>query len=520
MLNNEALNRVASRSGLDVRSEPRGARQRPSDVSVVFVELNEADRHFLEKFIKAGKLPTLARMRSAGAFVRTRVPGWSFKDARSWREIMPWIIWPSVYTGLSPAEHGIVAFGQDTSSIRGKCIWDVLDQKGLSVGVLGSLLSYPPRNGGHAAFYVPENLADDAACFPPEVRPLQEFCVAASRSYSESALAQALQSLGSLLRSPRSGVSLKTLARVLGQVPSELLVGKTREPERAMLLSYLVFDAFKKLYRQHRPRFASLHLNHVAYMQHRYWRAAEPQRFPDGLSETDARFFTSPTERSLYEQKLAPCIERSFVYTDRQLAELCELVDDGTLIVVGTGLGQGPVDPIDGIHNPVVRLIRERELFDAVGLTDYRVLHQMNPDLTITFADEAAATRAKPIVEGFQVHPGESLFEVDQRSNQLFCEFRMPRGLFGKTKRVFIMHAARPELRFSFARHVSQHPTNDQSTAQHHDGGWLLVWGKGRKVSPLRESLSVMEVAPALLSLYGIEPQPWQTFDAPAFALS
>lgn len=520
MLDHEAPNGVAARPGIDIGREPHAARRGHSDVSVVFVEINEADRHFLEKFIQANKLPTFSRMRSEGSFVRTHVPGWSFKDARSWREIMPWIIWPSVYTGLSPAQHGIVAFGQDTSTILGKCIWDVLDRHGLSVGVLGSLLSYPPRNDGHAAFYVPENLADDAACFPPEARPLQEFCVASSRNYSEGLISQAVLSLDSLLRSRRSGVSLQTLARVLGQLPSELLLGKTREPERAMLLSYLVFDAFKYLYRQHRPRFASLHMNHIAYMQHRYWRAAEPERFPEGLSETDARFFTSTVQRSLYERKLRRWIERSFVYTDRQLAELCELADERTLIVVGTGLGQRPVDPIDGIHNPVVRLIREREFFDAAGLTDYRVLHQMNPDLTITFADEPAAVRAKPVVEGFQVRSGEPLFQVDQRRHQLFCEFVMPRGLFGKTTGVFITHAKRPELRFSFARHVSQHSTNDQSTAQHHDAGWLLLWGKGRKVTALRESLSVMEVAPALLALYGIEPQPWQTLDAPAFVLS
>jgi type I phosphodiesterase/nucleotide pyrophosphatase len=517
MLENEAPNGVPGvTQGLVGRPE-RGAH---SDVSIIMVEINEADRHFLEKLIKQGKLPTFARMRSTGAFVRTRVPGWSFKDARSWRQIMPWIIWPSVYTGLSPEEHGIVAFGQDTSSIRGKCIWDVLDRHGLSVGVLGSLLSYPPRNQGHAAFYIPESLADDADCFPAEARPLQSFCVAASRNYSENMLSHAARGLYQLLRSRRSGVSLETLARVLAQIPSERLLGKTREPERAMLLSYLVFDAFKHLWRQHRPRFASVHMNHVAYMQHRYWRAAEPERFSEGLSETDARFFSSAAGRSAYEQKLQPWIERSFVHTDRQLAELCELADDKTLIVVGSGLGQRPVDPVDGIHNPVVRLIREREFFDAVGLGEYRVLHQMNPDLTITFPDEQAASRAKPIVEGFEVRPGEPLFNVEQGQHQLFCEFVMPRGLFGKTDGVFIRHAARRELAFPFARHVSQHPTNDQSTAQHHDGGWLMLWGKGRKVTALRDTLAVTEVAPALLSLYGIEPQPWQRRDAPAFTLS
>lgn len=488
-----------------------------AELSILFVEINEADRHFLDTFIAEGKLPTLARMTREGALLSTTIPGWEYRDERSFREIMPWIIWPTLYTGIPAHEHGIVAFGQDTSAITGKCIWDVLDQHGLSTGVLGSLLSYPPRTHGHAAFYIPESLADDADCFPAEARPLQEFCVASSRGYSEDFAAQALASLGHLARTPRCGVRLRTLARVVGQLPIEKLLGKTHEPERAMLLSYLVFDAYKHLVKKHRPRFASIHMNHVAYMQHRYWRAAEPTRFPAELSETDARFFAAPRERDAYERKLGRRIEQAFAYTDQQLAELIELAGDDTMIVVGTGLGQAPVDPVAGIHNPVVRLVRERDLFDGAGLRDYRVLHQMNPDLTITFADAAAAERAEAIVGGFHVHPGQPLFVVMRARHQLFCEFVMPRGLFGKTDGVLIRHAARPELAFAFGDHVSQHPTNDQSTAQHRDEGWLLLWHKGgRQVRALRPSISVTEVAPALLGLYGIAPQPWQSLEAPA----
>jgi hypothetical protein len=73
------------------------APRRPApEVSLVCFEINEAERHFLEKFIQAGKLPTLARMPAEGGHVR----------------------WPAV---------------------------------------LGSLLSYPPRNHGHAVFYIREN---------------------------------------------------------------------------------------------------------------------------------------------------------------------------------------------------------------------------------------------------------------------------------------------------------------------------------------------------------------------------
>src|SRR5688572_33152083 len=103
------------------------------------------------------------------------------------------------------------------------------------------------------------------------------------------------------------------------------------------------------------------------------------------------------------------------------------------------------------------------------------------------------------MLEGFFVSAGRPLFKVGQRGHQLFCEFVMPRGLFGRTEGVSIAHAERPDLKFPFAHHVSQHLTNDQSTAQHRDAGWLLVWGKGRQVTALRNSLTVTEVAPALL---------------------
>jgi hypothetical protein len=237
--------------------------------------------------------------------VTTRIPTWQPTAPKAWRDISPWIIWPSLYTGLAPNEHGIAAFGQDSSSLRGRCIWDVLDAHGVSVGVCGSLMSFPPRSAGNARFYIPESLAEEAACFPDEARPAQEFCVFTARNYSESFGPKAVEALRLLLRTPKSGVRFDTLLRILSQPAREALIGSWREPERAMLHSYIVFDAFRKLFRRYRPHFATVHMNHVAYMQHRFWRAAEPERFERTLSETDSRFFRNTEARDRYERKLS-----------------------------------------------------------------------------------------------------------------------------------------------------------------------------------------------------------------------
>jgi hypothetical protein len=480
---------------------------------VIFFELNEAERHFLERFVEAGRLPNFRRALEQGALVRTRVPGFDAGQEKAWRAISPWIVWPSVYTGLTPEQHGLVGFGQDPAAIIGRCVWDVLDQAGISTGVLGSLMSYPPRNAGSAAWYVPESLADTAECFPDEARPLQEFCVHAARNYSESFSSSALRSLVLLSRTRRSGVRAGTIARTLFQVPRELVRGAAAVPERAMLHSYLTRDAFLALYRRHRPAYASVHMNHVAYVQHRYWRAAEPERFADELSPTDQRFFPDVAARKRYESDFAGWIEKSFAWSDRFLGELLELADERTVILVGTGLGQRPFDPAREIHNPVVRLVRERELFDRIGLAGYTVLHQMNPDVTVNFADAAAAERAARLFGGLQAVPGEPLFAVQRRGAQVFLELDMPRRE-EPGQRFTIRHRELPELAVDLGHHLHEHKTADQSTAHHKDSGWLLCVSPGARVVAPEPVVRVTDVAPTILSLFGLPPAPWMPADA------
>jgi len=477
---------------------------------VLFLELNEADLYWIDKLAAAGKLPIFRRLLDEGVCLRTSIPDFDASADRAWRTITPWIIWPSVYTGMKPREHGIIAFGQDTTPIQGRCIWDVLDKAGVQTGVFGSLLSFPPRSAGAARYYVPESLADDPECFPDEARPVQEFSVFTSRNYSESFAGQAVEATRLLVRSMKSGVRPGTVLRTLLQMPCELLRGDAHVPERAMIQSYILTDAFKHLYARHRPRFATLHLNNVAYMQHRYWRAAEPDRFRDELSVTDQRFFDTVAERKAYEQRFARWIERSLIWTDRLLDDLLELAGDDAILVIGTALGQKPHDPVHQIHNPVVRLVRENELFAALGVAGAQVLTQMNPDVSLTLPDEATAARAADALRGLYVHPGRPLFEVERRGRQVFLELLMPRRRKGEALPP-IRHLARADFEAPFERHVHEHKTNDQSTAQHDEPGFLLAYSKRRMLELVRQQIPVTDIAPTILSWYGIAPQPWMT---------
>jgi hypothetical protein len=140
----------------------------------------------------------------------------------------------------------------------------------------------------------------------------------------------------------------------------------------------------------------------------------------------------------------------------------------------------------------------------------------MNPDVTINFGDEDAARRGVELLAGLFVLEHEALFEVQRRGAQVFCELNMPRRE-ARDQRFRIRHRGLAGWTAAFERHVEEHGTADQSTAHHKDSGWILAWSKGRRIEAKREVASVTAVAPSLLDLYGIAPQPWMREDPEPF---
>ena len=285
----------------------------------------------------------------------------------------------------------------------------------------------PARNAGAACYYVPESLADDPECFPDEARPVQEFSVFTSRNYSESFAGHAVEATRLLLGSMKSGVRPGTVAadaaadaartRSRRRPGSRARDDPVVHPDGRVQAPVFPLPA---AVRDPAPQQRRLHAASVL-------EGGGARPLPRRAQRTDQRFFDTVDERRAYEQRFADRIERSLVWTDALLGELLELAGDDAILVVGTALGQKPHDPVHEIHNPVVRLVREDELFASLGFPDAQVLSQMNPDVSLTLADEATAERAVEAVRGLYVHPGKPLFEVERRGRQVFLELLMPR---------------------------------------------------------------------------------------------
>ena len=475
-------------------------------MAVLLIELNEATAHFVERFVAEGKLPHFSKMRAEGTVVRTHIPGVAANDPRFTRKTSPWIVWPSLYTGLRADAHELLAFGQDTHHLVGKYLWDVLGAAGLRYGIFGSLNSFPPRPD--AAFYVPESLADTADCIPQRLCSLQKFFLFGAHHYSESSLIRFLPAAWALGRASGTAVSLITAAQAFAQLPLEFALGEAQRMKRAMLHSILVADAFTRIYRRTRPDFATVHFNHVAYYQHRYWRAREPERFKRELSSTDRRFYRDVGERERDEVRYGVTIDRAYVWSDDFIGRMMDMLAPGDTLLLASGLSQRPYDPAGDIHNPVVRFVQAERFFAALGMDDVCIHYEMNPDLTLSCAGDARAADCESIIRDLVWDDGSPLFYCQRRRHQIFLEFDVPPRVEQQPD-ALIRHRSKNDFRASGRDHIWQSPHNEQSTAHHDEQGLLYAWRKGTPIKAERSDALVTEIAPAILAMFGMAPCAW-----------
>jgi hypothetical protein len=287
---------------------------------VLLIEVNEVTWNLIDPLIEKGELPTFAMLKREGASAAPLSV-----DLPPMLE--PWITWTTVYTGRPQPDHKVEFLQQPPETIKAKRIWEICDEAGLSVGVYGSLCSWPPRQV--KGFYVPDTFAQDTSTYPQSLQPIQKLNLTYTRSIrlpsdEEGFLFKA--KLGAKLIS--LGLSAGTITRIVDQLARERRKPKTRW-QRVALQPFVNFDFFSRLYRRHRPAFASFHTNHVAHYMHTYWKAMQPEIFPQETTEE---------ERQTYGH----AIEHGYRTADELLKRMMRLLDNDTVMVVASSMGQKP----------------------------------------------------------------------------------------------------------------------------------------------------------------------------------
>jgi hypothetical protein len=456
---------------------------------VLLLEFNEINWPVVDRLIEergAGFLPNFVRLREQGA--------WAQQSAVERPPLLdPWITWVTLHTGVSPAVHGASVLEQDSETISAKRTWQYVAEAGRSVGVFGSISAYPPKP--LKGFMVPGPFAPSDDTFPDSLRPVQ----AINRRYT--------QAHNKTSRSPGVVEGLRIGSRLLGlglrpstclRVAAQLLrerVSPHMRWRRVSLQPLMNFDFFDKLYRRERPDFATWHSNHAAHYMHHYWRAWDDSNFPSKAP---------PGER----EKFGDAVPYGYRICDELLGRAMRLIDDQTVLVLASSMGQQPYVSEKYDQGKIVVRIKDigtlLEVIGRDGITD--VLPTMVPQWNLTVPDAKRRMEVRNQFEGVrrivrgQEEPGFSVSETGQILTIT------PMGLAREPKGVeylFPGAAGRPAMRQPLERLFAvDTPTVKQG--MHHINGVLAFYGKGIQRGKNLPPCTNLDVAPTLLSLMGL----------------
>lgn len=449
--------------------------------NVLLVELNEVTWDLIDPLIEQGKLPTFARLKREGVWgspVSVDLPP----------DLNPWVTWTTVYTGRSREAHNVTFLQQPPETITAQRIWELAAERGVKVGVYGSLCSWPPR--AVDGFYVPDTFAPDPSTYPERLRPIQELNLTYTRSVRLETEQDGLL-FKARLGKKLLGLGLKpgTISRITRQLAAERVKPELRW-RRVALQPIVNFDFFSRLYRQYRPGLATFHTNHVAHYMHTYWRAMRPDIFPQQTAADEVQTFGG-------------AIEHGYRVADELLSKMLGLLDDKTILVVASSMGQKPF---------ISRLEKGKRVFQVRSLD--RLLAILGVEgqarALATMSDEfviyAETTELRDKIMGalktaYVDAPDRPLFSTQTVENSITVTLSHYDETHADSLCYFPRGQRSEPVRFDDLIYSS----GESKSGCHDPKGVLLVYGPGVARGARLGDCNNLDIAPTLLRLLGLQ---------------
>lgn len=458
--------------------------------NIVVFELNEVPWEILDDYVVARPTSSLARV-LARSHCYTSM-------AADRGNLSPWTTWPTLHRGVNDEQHMIASFGQDRRDVDRQFppIWSLLHDAGVTVGVCGTLHTYPaPVDLDSYAFYLPDAFASEPVAYPPELVDFQRFNLAMSRESARNVDTHIdmRDGIAVFLHSRRLGIRPTTYAALGKQ-----LLAERRRPamsnRRRTYQSVLLFDIFARQLTRSRPRFSTFFTNHLASAMHRYWAAHRPDDYEEfGLGPDWVEAFRD--EVLWATGQAADMIERLANYVD---------ANPGSQLWIASSMGQRAT-MAEALETQLYLTHPDRFL-EAMGLPG-RDAWQQRPAMLPHFNLVVEPEYADALDEALRtVSVGGQALLVKRSDDGFFSIEFGQMNLHDQVDAVTIAGVSRPIA--SLGLETVEIEDRSGTTAYHVPEGILAVYDPARPpaVNGSRPEVSVLEVAPALLRTLGVEP--------------
>jgi predicted AlkP superfamily phosphohydrolase/phosphomutase len=286
------------------------------DKKILFIGLDGASKRIIDRMIMRNELPTIGRLISTGSY---------FHSSHAFKPCASPVIWTSMSSGKKPDKHGIKGFYDNSYSLTAKRIWEIFDDLGFPVGVMGHFLTWPPQKV-HDGFIIPNILALGKECYPEKYGFLWEL-THDTESDKKISIQRLMKYFGACYR---NGIRLTTFFEVaLGFIKKKLPF--LEDLDRISFISSIGMrtkfyrDIFIHLYRSFKPKYAYFHVHLIDTYSHHYWQYLEPELY-DNVPRNEVR---------RYGQK----IYNAYRNADSIIQNILDAIDPNTLVVIASDHG-------------------------------------------------------------------------------------------------------------------------------------------------------------------------------------
>lgn|GEM_PF-5366081 len=235
--------------------------------------IDAVDHEIVVDLMSRGKLPSISSLTEQGAFgpFETEQP------------IISPVLWTTIATGKGREAHGVDGFYNTSDHVRVKRLWDILVERGWSIGLFRWLVTWPPPEEVNG-FWIPDQMSRDGRAVPPEyglINELRDLVKGrVSGTGSNAGKLGITRYAWPLLRlGVRGSTVLSLLRHGLAWAPELSHSGPHRYLFMRKVEMELNCDLFLELLRTSEPEFAAFYDNSVDMVGHRYWDLKAPADF-------------------------------------------------------------------------------------------------------------------------------------------------------------------------------------------------------------------------------------------------
>lgn len=360
---------------------------------LIFIELNEINFDAVNFYIKRGiHLPGFKKLFEKGII--------NTKSESEYKNLEPWIQWPSVHTGKTFDEHKVFRLGDFVDSTDEQ-FFEQVEKAGYSVGAVSPMNA--TNRLKNPAYFIPDPWTQTPCDNSFLSRSITNAIIQAVNDNSKSKLTfRTIFSLGLafvvLVKPTRYTSMLKYAFNTIG-----------KPWRKALFLDMLLYEIHKTLFKRKKPNFSTLFLNAGAHIQHHYF--------------FNSKFVNSPELQNpawYIREDDDPFLEMLKVY-DEMLADLLKLKN--TEIIVATGLSQKPYDHLKFYY----RLSDHAAFLKKFGIEYNNIVPRMTRDFLISFDTKDQALKAEHQLAKILVNNNVRLFdEIDNRGKDIFVVLTYP----------------------------------------------------------------------------------------------